>query len=212
MRFSLVVGLVVVSLAVTLAQHCETPRVFEGKLIYSDPSKGWGISSHHVQDGKEERVSIYEEINDYHQQEREYLHRIWHYRTGYEYRIDLHKQNCSYHKIDHKFRPIEIPRTAEKQRELFVGTSAFPGGYVEVGFYTDSFYTPQVAHWQGEFTALMTGCLPIREWYEDQSVGIIYSGWYNLVLGINDPNVFTPPSDCQPADTVASRPPWAHFD
>jgi len=183
--------------------------VFEGKLIYSDPGKGWGINSRHAQDGEGERVSIFEEVNDYHSQKRDYLHRIWHYKTGHEYRIDLKKGNCSYHKIEHKFRRIEIPRSAEKQRDLFVGTSAFPGGYVEVGFYTDSWFHPTVEHWQGEFTAAITGCLPIREWYEDADVGIIYSGWYNIVLGISDPNVFTAPSDCKQGEGVASYPPWA---
>jgi len=206
----LILALVVaVAYLASAQQHCDTPPTWQANLVYTDPARGWAINAKHSQDGAGERVSIYEEVNDYHEQKREFLHKIWHYQTGYEYRIDLQKKNCTYYKHQYDFRPVHIPEHAKFVTDMYIGSSALIGGSVEVSYWTDMYFTPNIGHWEGEFT--LFGCVPVREWYEDDDIGIIHNGWYNVVLGIADPDIFTPPelSTCKEGSGPASYPPYA---
>jgi len=189
------------------SEKCETPPTWEARIVYSDPDRAWGIHAHHSQDGEGERVSVYEEIEDFHEQKRDYFHRIWHYKTGYHYKYDLQRKNCTYWKHEYEFRPIHIPDSAKFITDLYVGSAAIEGGSTEVGYWYDQFWHPQVGQWEAEFT--LRGCVPVREWYEDTDQGIIYQGWYNVVLGISDPSIFDPYPNCKLGEGLADIPPYA---
>lgn len=42
-------------------------------------------------------------------------------------------------------------------------------------------------------------CYPVQETYSKNSSVTVSTRFFNLQLGISDPNVFTPPSTCQSA-------------
>jgi len=78
--------------------------------------------------------------------------------------------------------------------EEYIGCGAFYGDSVEA-FTTEHHYTDGV-DWS---TFTIRACLPVSYWRlnnSTQPVNIIQHQWYDVALGISNPNIFVPPAIC----------------
>uniref|UniRef100_A0A3Q3FZ77 Mammalian ependymin-related protein 1 n=2 Tax=Labrus bergylta TaxID=56723 RepID=A0A3Q3FZ77_9LABR len=72
-----------------------------------------------------------------------------------------------------------------------------PGDNVEVQEWSDRKPARQHETWVGVYT--LKDCYPVQETYARNSSVTTSTRFFNLQLGISDPDVFTPPSTCQSA-------------
>ncbi len=58
------------------------------------------------------------------------------------------------------------------------------------------------AHWFGVFTDRDIGCLPVSDHFHDERIGTVQTDFFDIVLGIGDPNIFIPDPSCFKAAPV----------
>uniref|UniRef100_A0A3B3QE92 Ependymin-like n=1 Tax=Paramormyrops kingsleyae TaxID=1676925 RepID=A0A3B3QE92_9TELE len=119
------------------------------------------------------------------------------YKEGVSYEISYQNQTCKKAPLKTPFRPIEIPPDAKLQGEVVLGSSSAPGMGVLVNSWTGA--VPELkAKYLLTFTEF--GCLPISSLNHVENVGLILTSFYDLVIGIEDPNEFIPPPFCEKAE------------
>uniref|UniRef100_A0A3B3QEI9 Ependymin n=1 Tax=Paramormyrops kingsleyae TaxID=1676925 RepID=A0A3B3QEI9_9TELE len=111
---------------------------------------------------------------------------------GVSYEISYPNQTCKKAPLKTPFRPIEIPPDAKLLGKVVLGTNLAPGMGVLINAWS--------GETQGGLAFTEFGCLPISSQIHVENVGWIFTNFYNLVIGIEDPNEFIPPPSCDKAE------------
>jgi len=204
MRTALFVVLALCTAAIVIAQHprhCEAPRELEAHAFQFDPKMQFYRRGHFAYDSREERTSLFEEVEN--GTDKEYLHTIHLFRERRAYDYNLKTKVCTVHDIHHRFHRIEIPHNAHFVGEAIVGTNAFENAGVLTTHWEHHNDTEKWS-WFGAFTDRAVGCVPVMDHFHDETIGTVHTQFFDVVLGISDPNVFVPDSSC-PRPTVNSR-------
>jgi len=141
-------------------------------------------------DASYHRTSIYEEIDT--SKETDHYHRIRLFNEKLEYTVNLKTQECKITALEHKWHRFGVPSNATFLDTYEIGTDAFPHGGVLVNAWHDTFLDEK---WHGTFTDL--ACLPVHERIFTNATGHIWTSFYDVTLGISNPNIFVPPKGCQ---------------
>jgi hypothetical protein len=183
--------------------RCRSPREFESRIVEIDPKREFEVRAHYAYDFVNERTSAFEEVRN--ASGRDFFHRIHLYREKKGYWINLKNGQCSVETITWPFHRIEVPENATFVDQFEIGTDAVPNAGVLCNAWEDKM---SHARWFGTFTA--RDCLPVDENFRSQETGFIHNAFYDVVLGISDPNIFIPPSQCTSGKISHGRPHHKH--
>ncbi|XP_064624115.1 mammalian ependymin-related protein 1-like [Lineus longissimus] len=188
MRF--LIGLLVISLAaVAYAQiptPCYSPRLFEARMIEDDFNKNFTMRAKLSYDGDNQRIRIVEEVNI--KDKRDFYDTLFIDNRDFqvEYALNLRTKKCEKRPLTRRFRPVQIPSNATFYGELYLGDSLLTQSW--------GGKTPQ----GGLYHLLWTvhDCLPVTETYYSTRTSFVHTTFFDVTLGISDPNVFIPPREC----------------
>jgi hypothetical protein len=180
---------VVGALCVFAQDHCDAPRAFECRINQIDPSKQWEVRAHYAYDDDNRRISVLEEVSEGND---ESFHVIDLFKEKKRYVVSLKTKKCKVEDLDHEWRRFGVPPNAKFRGEAQIGTDAFQDGGVLVNMWHDH---DENHFWFGTFTA--HGCIPVDDGFRGNNTGFIHTNFYDVSLGISDPNIFFPPSQCK---------------
>jgi len=198
-KLILIAALALCAVAAVNAQHhrhCAAPSEFEAHVFQMDPKETFFRRGHFAYDSRQERTSMFEEIRN--GTDDEAFHVISLFREHKAFRYNLKTKTCSVEAIHHRFHRIEIPMNATFEGEAIIGTNAFNNA----GLLTTHWHHENKAEqwsWYGVYTDREIGCVPVADEYHDQSpngIGRVHTNFFDVVLGIADPNIFIPNSAC----------------
>jgi len=204
MQKALLIAMAVVAFGAALAaaqhpRHCEAPFELEAHAMQIDPKEKFFRRGHLAVDARNERVSIFEEVDN--STDREFFHTIQLFRERKAYAFNLKSKECEVRDIDFPFRPIHIPRDAHFHGEAIVGTNAFDGAGV-LTTHWEHHNDTQKTFWFGVFTDRAIGCIPVMDHFHDERIGTVQTHFFDVVLGIADENQFIPEEPCNKADRM----------
>jgi hypothetical protein len=197
MKVALIAALSMV--VVVIAQHprhCDAPFEMEARAFQIDPKLQFARRGHIAYDAHNERTSFFEDVINGTNQN--FFHEIHLFRERRRFRIDLKAKTCTVEHSDMRFRPWHIPRDAEFVGEAYIGTNAFQHSGVLTTHWNHRNKTENT-DWYGVFTDRDVGCVPIMDNFHDPKIGTVHTSFFDVVLGIGDPNQFIPPHSCQQA-------------
>jgi len=174
-------------------RHCESPIEFEAHAFQVDPKLKFFRRGHFAQDAEGERISLFEEVRN--NTDQEFYHDIHLFRERRMYRYNLKTKQCSVHHSDERFRPFHIPLESHFRGEAIVGTNAFPTAGV-LTTHWEMHNKTEHWRWFGAFTARDAGCVPVMDHFHNEQIGGVTTHFYDVVLGIADPNIFIPNHAC----------------
>jgi len=205
-KAALFVALALCAVVVVVAQHprhCEAPLEFEAHGFQWDPKMQFFRRGRIFFDARLERTALVEEVEN--GTDREYLHTIHLFREHKAYDYNLKTKVCTSRTIDHRFHPIHIPHNAHFVGDAIVGTNAFDGAGVLTTHWE---HHNDTEHWSwfGVFTDRSIGCIPVFDHFHDERIGSVRTEFFDVVLGISDPNIFVPDQSCPHSDVRPARP------
>merc|ERR1712126_339245 len=186
--------LCVVGLSLVAGQQprpCDTPPQWEGRLMRRDFSKNFTEYAKITYDETNRRVREIAEMDI--GSDREVFDRLYLHNENKEYRLDLKTRKCNVTTLTRPFIPFGLPRDATYDGEANVGPVNIPGEHATVINFHG--HTEDGGQYYGEVT--FPDCVPVSTGYYSNRTGAVHSSFYDITAGIPDPNVFTPPSECQ---------------
>ncbi|KAJ8266131.1 hypothetical protein GJAV_G00126280, partial [Gymnothorax javanicus] len=115
------------------------------------------------------------------------------FREGVLYQISHTNQTCVKRPLKVPFQPMEIPVDATFQSQIIIGSSSGPGQGLLVNNWMGDI-PEQKAKYFTTFTEF--GCLPISCLISTDETNWMFASFFDLVIGIDDPQDFIPPSFC----------------
>jgi len=200
MKYTLLAVAMFATIAVVSAQHprhCVAPLEFEAHAFQMAPKEEFFRRGHFAYDARNERTSLFED--EHNGTDHEVYHTIELFRERKAFRFNLKTKVCTVQEIKHRFHRIEVPHNASFVGEAIIGTNAFENS----GLLTNHWAHENKAEkwsWFGVYNPREAGCVPIMDDFHDQNVGRVQTQFYDVVLGISDPNVFIPESSCPRAN------------
>jgi len=197
MKAALIVAAVALCAVVVYAQHprhCVSPAEFEAHAFQMDHKEKFFRRGHFAYDSREERTSLFEEVRN--GTDDEAFHVIALHREHKGFRFNLKTKVCQTFDIHHRFHRIEIPHEAHFVGDAILGTNAFENSGLLTTHWEHRNKTEQT-EWYGVFTDRDIGCVPVSDDFMDPAIGHVTTQWFDVVLGISDPNQFIPESSCQ---------------
>jgi len=189
----LVVAFALLALALAVQAQtpnpCDSPNALEAHIVELDPSKDWSIHAKWSYDDRLHRISIYEDIDE--SGTHDHFHRIRLFHEKLEYSVNLKTKDCKVGALNREWRRYGVPSNATFEDQFEIGTDAFVMGGVLVNEWSDTFTEGK---WHGTFTDI--GCLPVSEYFRTTDHNLIHTSFYDITLGIQDPNIFMPPTGC----------------
>jgi len=174
-------------------RHCDAPAEFEAHAFQADPKEKFFRRGHFAYDSRGERTSLFEEVRN--GSDDEYFHTIHLFRERTTFRFNLKSKVCTKERLDMRFHRIEIPRDAHFVGDSIIGTNAFMNSGLATVHWEHHNKTEKV-EWYGVFTPRDIGCVPVAEEFHDENVGRVTTNFFDVVLGISDPNIFVPDPSC----------------
>jgi len=182
--------------AVVYAQHprhCVAPLEFEAHAMQMAPKEEFFRRGHFAYDARNERTSLFED--EHNGTDHEVYHTIELFRERKAFRFNLKTKVCTVQEIKHRFHRIEVPRNASFVGEAIIGTNAFENSGLLTNHWAHH-NSEEKWEWFGVYTPREAGCVPIQDDFHDHNVGRVQTNFFDVVLGISDPNVFIPESSC----------------
>nr|WAJ59511.1 epdl2 protein [Petrocephalus simus] len=177
---------------------CKSPPLLTGRLTVVYPKGQFAAYERFSYDALGQQIRVRAEIFDHNQTSFQDVLLL--YREGVSYEITYQNQTCKKSPLKTPFPPIEIPHNAQLRGEVVLGSSSAPGMGVLVNVWVGAI-PEQKAKYELVFTEF--GCLPVSSVNYIEDVGLILTSFYDLVLGVEDPDEFIPPAFC---DKVEAQP------
>jgi len=178
--------------AVVKAQHpCDAPREFESRVFRVDHEKKFEARGRLSYDFANERTAHVDEV-DPKKKDREFFHEIILFHEKTRYLINIKKKDCKKEAITFPFRRFGVPVNATFVGEAEIGSDALSKAGVLTTLWEEE-NKAEERFWFGSFTH--NGCLPVHEHYRDKTHAI-QTSFFDITLGISNPNIFVPPKEC----------------
>ncbi|XP_036380287.1 ependymin [Megalops cyprinoides] len=176
---------------------CKSPPLMVGRISVTYPKEALFAYERFTYDALGQRVRV--------RAEGLYQNRSFHddllmlFREEVMYEISYRNHSCKKRALKAPFQPIQIPRDAELQAQVIVGSSSGPGQGLLVNNWIG-----EVPETEGKYFMTFTefGCLPITSLYYTDKTGWILTSFFDLVIGIEDPQEFFPPEFCATSAAV----------
>ncbi|XP_060939920.1 mammalian ependymin-related protein 1 [Limanda limanda] len=175
------------------AGPCLAPPQWEGRWVRYDHSTGRNNRASVSYDGPNQRVRVLQQLKKHSPCQR-FFEYIYLYQSMVMFQIDQKTKDCSKIALTESWDPFDIPDNSTFEDQYSIGG---PGDSVEVQEWSDRKPARKHETWVGVYT--LKDCYPVQETYAFNSSVTTSTRFFDLRLGISDPDVFTPPSTCQSA-------------
>ncbi|XP_062333392.1 ependymin-like 1 [Osmerus eperlanus] len=170
---------------------CKSPPLLTGSLsvvAHHDLTAG----AKYTYDAFGQRIR-FREIGSY-QNQTFWIDALLLFREGVIYKINHQNRTCKKEKLWADFHPMEVPNNATLLGQVILGGSSGPGE----GLLVNSWYGEMK---RGKYVSTVTefGCLPVSTLFHTERTGWILTSFFNILIGIEDPQDFFPPDFCQDA-------------
>jgi len=177
-------------------QPCETPVQWEAVFHRFDQLRGFFERGRFSYDNVRNRTAeniVTQNPNGTFTQVR-WIINLWDVTPAMRYDVNLTTQVCTKSFQNTSFRLYAIGQNDTFLGAEILGSSAILGGYVDATRW-------QQNHPNGtdHNTVTSRGCIPLRRERSDNTTvpnNVFQEHWYNVVIGIPNPNVFIPPPQC----------------
>ncbi|XP_019903680.1 ependymin [Esox lucius] len=131
------------------------------------------------------------------------------YKEGIAFEIFRHNQTCKKVPFKDHWKPVEIPKDAKFQSQVIIGSFSAPGDGLLVNNWSG-----EVAESPVKYLITFTefGCLPVHGWYDMPDQTLLSMSFYDIVIGVEDPDIFIPPSFCDKVELNSDRETTSLFD
>ncbi|CAL1580684.1 unnamed protein product [Knipowitschia caucasica] len=179
---------------------CLAPAQWEGRWVQYDHSTGRNTRAAVSYDGLNQRLRVLQQHKKHTPCQR-YFEFIYLFQSAVLFQIDQKTKECSKLALLQAWDPFDIPDNSTYEDEYTVGG---PGDSMEVQEWSDRKPARQHESWVGMYT--VKDCYPVQETYTQNASLTTSTRFFDLRLGISDPQVFTPPPTC----TLARARPLRH--
>ncbi|KAL7844426.1 hypothetical protein SRHO_G00229650 [Serrasalmus rhombeus] len=199
--------LLAVSLSVLLSvlaqkpQPCKAPPYLEGKLVVVSPEGKSLVFEQFYYDAVEQRIRVIASGKE--GTHNVFVDVLMLYRERFYYEISYHNKSCTKVPFSAAFIPIEIPIDAQHKAQFVIGSLSAPAQGILVNNWEGSIAEIK-ANYSMSFTEF--GCIPVTTLYSIEQKGHILLSFFDIVIGIENPEVFIPPSFCTSAKLVEQKP------
>ncbi|KAI4884656.1 hypothetical protein NFI96_017906 [Prochilodus magdalenae] len=192
----LTVSLTVLLSALAQKPHpCKAPPYLQGKLVVLYPEGKTVVYEQFYYDAFEQRIRLIaagkESTHDV------FVDRLLFFRERFYYEISYHNKTCTKVPLTAEFIPIEIPFDAHHKAQYVLGSLSAPAQGLLVNEWVGS---TAEANYTMSFTEF--GCIPITTLYSIEKTGHILSSFFDMVIGLDNPDILIPPSFCTSAKEV----------
>lgn len=174
-------------------QPCLAPLQWEGRSVQFDHGTGRNTRAAVSYDAQNQRLRILQQHKK-HTPCQKYFEYIFLYQSGLVFQIDTKTKQCSKTALTEAWDPFDIPSNSTFEDQYFIGG---PGDMMEVQEWSDRKPARKHETWVGVYT--LKDCYPVQETYTRNSSVSTSTRFFDLQLGISDPDVFVPPPTCQSA-------------
>ncbi|CAH1792530.1 unnamed protein product [Owenia fusiformis] len=172
------------------ARRCETPKQWEAVIIRHDHTDDFSSRAKLSYDAFGERSRETETV--YMNGKEAFYDILRLHKERVEFVVDIRTKKCERRELTYPFRPFEIPENARSYGEAYIGGSLLGSGVLINQWEANM---PNDAKWTGQWA--IDGCIPVYDHYWHNYVNYTSYHFYDVTLGISDPNVFIPPSTCK---------------
>ncbi|XP_010891117.1 mammalian ependymin-related protein 1 [Esox lucius] len=183
------------------SKPCLAPLQWEGRSVEYDHNTGRNTRAMVSYDAQNQRIRLLQQ-NKRHTPCQKYFEFIYLFKSQVLFQIEQKTKQCSKITLTQAWDPFDIPINSTYEDQYFIGG---PGDMIEVQEWSDRKPARKNEAWVGVYT--VKDCYPVQETYTRNSSVTTSTRFFDLQLGISDPEVFTPPSSCQSA-----RPEWMDYD
>uniref|UniRef100_A0A8C7YDH4 Ependymin n=1 Tax=Oryzias sinensis TaxID=183150 RepID=A0A8C7YDH4_9TELE len=109
------------------------------------------------------------------------------FKQGFMYKINNKDRTCFKKHLMEDFHPLAIPNDASLVGQAVLGSTSVQGEGLLVNTWTAKYLS----------TVTEFGCFPVNTLVSTDSKAWVLVSFYNNIMGIPDPQVFTPPTFCK---------------
>ncbi|XP_056148833.1 mammalian ependymin-related protein 1 [Lampris incognitus] len=175
------------------SKPCLAPLQWEGRSVQYDHNTGRNTRAAVSYDALDQRLRVLQQHKK-HTPCQKFFEYIFLYQSGVMFQIDQKTKQCAKIALTDAWDPFDIPDNSTFEDQYFIGG---PGDMVEVQEWSDRKPARKHETWVGVYT--LKDCYPVQETYTRNSSVTTSTRFFDLHLGITDPDVFSPPSSCQAA-------------
>ncbi|WAR18765.1 EPDR1-like protein [Mya arenaria] len=171
-------------------ERCESPKQWQGGRLSTVASRSSKRRSFFY-DEPGMRIRTIEEIDV--GKERDYYDVLQLHKENKEYRVNLRTKKCNVTSIMFPFRQVGVPPEA---KFLFMGE--FGPASIQFEHLTAVTFAGNATVDNIRYTTTVTypDCVPIGDNYYNDKTGFVESRYFDISLGISEPEAFLPPSVC----------------
>merc|ERR1719315_204486 len=169
---------------------CKSPEQWGGRIYQSDRTKEFSTYGKITYDESNQRFRIIEEIEQ--GSTRDYYDTLYLHNIGKQYTFNLKTRKCNVTTLTRPFRGFGVPPFAKFLFEAEIGAAGVPGESIIAQTFDGEFRD------QARFIVTVTypDCVPVNFGFYSNETGAAISDFFDLSLGISDPMVFIPPTEC----------------
>ncbi|XP_026090398.1 ependymin-like [Carassius auratus] len=182
-------------------EPCKSPPLLEGSLTAFIPGHHLHVFEKFSYDAYGQNIRVLAAGKEGNQTF--FVDRLLLFREGVSYKIHYHNQTCIKTALKEPFRHIGVPHDAHFLHQMVLGSSSLPGQGLLVNNWNGTVEETKESYLL-TFTAF--GCVPLYTLdFTQKGELTIMTSFFDLVEGIEDPNVFIPPSFCDSVEVLPSK-------
>lgn len=177
-------------------QPCLSPPEFEGRRIRVDDQKNFQEYAKFWYDENNKRVRMVEEVEI--GSTRDYYDILALFNLNKEYKVNLKTKQCVTSTISQPFIPMGVPREARFDFDAEIGAAGIPNEHLTIQAFSGNFTFGDLKGDAFYGLATYPGCVPVRSVIFGKTIGFLQTDFFDINIGIRDPNIWIPPSICPP--------------
>ncbi|CAM4669441.1 unnamed protein product [Leuciscus chuanchicus] len=191
----------ILSICAQKPEPCKSPPLLEGALTAFIPGHHLRVFEKFSYDAYGQNVRVLASGKD--GNETFFVDRLLLFREGVNYEIHYRNQTCIKTALKVPFRHIGVPHDAHFLTQMVLGSSSILGQGLLVNNWNG---TAQETKENYLLTFTAFGCVPLYtiDFTQKGELSVMTS-FFDLVEGIEDPNVFIPPSFCDSVEVLPAK-------
>ncbi|KAJ8309365.1 hypothetical protein KUTeg_014239 [Tegillarca granosa] len=160
--------------------------------LYESPPQWTGKMLKRITYDETQRRMFQSEERDYSTGQTQYIDKLKLYNENIEYRVDRRTRDCNVTVLNGPFRPYGVHPLAVFDHAFTIGAVGVSGEFMTLNHFFGKFEDGTTF----DGTVSSPDCIPVELDYNG-TWGFEHMTFYDLTLGIVDPMVFLPPSNCK---------------
>ncbi|KAJ7996309.1 hypothetical protein DPEC_G00235760 [Dallia pectoralis] len=186
---------------------CKSPPLLEGRLALAILKEKTFAVEKFAYNAFDERVHVRVLLDK--DNKTIYRDLLMLYREGIAFEIFRHNQTCTKVPFKDPWKPMEIPKDAKFLSQMIIGSFSPSAEGLLINNWSGEVAKPPLKYLIS-FTEF--GCLPVHAWYDTPDQTLLSVSFFDIVIGVEDPNIFIPPSFCDKVELSSEREMTNFFD